>query len=168
MRVTGKKLCPHRAVAIAVSHMDKFKRFIITVFFIKGKPRVVPRCSGADQEWSKKGHDSFSLAGKLCGRLSVLSGSRKYPYPPPPTATEIPRGGGTNRRQFPRGWGVASRDFFPGGLSKISELLINNNFSLERPFSYFTLNRCFKTSVNVCFGHFLSTVGSMLFPRLTR
>lgn len=65
MRVTGKKLCPHRAVAIAVSHMDKFKRFIITFLFIKGKPQVVPRCSGADQEWSKKGHDSFSLAGKI-------------------------------------------------------------------------------------------------------
>ena len=65
MRVTGKKLCLHRAVAIAVSRMDKFKRFIITFFFIKGKPQVVPGCSGADQEWSKKGHDSFSLAGKI-------------------------------------------------------------------------------------------------------
>ena len=107
MRVTGKKLCPHRAVAIAVSHMDKFKRFIITVFFIKGKPRVVPRCSGADQEWSKKGHDSFSLAGKLCGRLSVLSGSRKYPYPPPPT----PHGG---QRKF-RGEGGPIGGNFRGG-----------------------------------------------------
>ena len=88
-----------------------------------------------------------------------MSGSRKYPYPPHPPrrATEIAMG-----------WGVASRDVFPRGLSKISELLMNNSFSLERAFSYFTLNRCFKTSVNVRFGHFLSTVGSMLFPRLTR
>lgn len=35
MRVTEKKLCPHRAVSIAVSHMDKFKGFIITFFFSK-------------------------------------------------------------------------------------------------------------------------------------
>lgn len=30
---------------------------------------MVPRCSGADQEWSKKGHDSFSLAGKTTSVL---------------------------------------------------------------------------------------------------
>lgn len=35
VRVTGKKLCPHRAVAIAVSHMDKFKGFIFTFFLSK-------------------------------------------------------------------------------------------------------------------------------------
>ena len=35
---------------------------------------MVPRCSGADQEWSKKGHDSFSFAGKI---TSVL----KYELP---------------------------------------------------------------------------------------
>ena len=74
VRVTGKKLCPHRAVAIAVYHIDKFKGFIFTFFFIKGEPQMVSRCSGADQEWSKKGHDSFSLAGKI---TSVL----KYEVP---------------------------------------------------------------------------------------
>lgn len=34
---------------------------------------------------------------------------------------------------------------FPGDPSKIGELLINNNFSVELAISYFTLNRCFKT-----------------------
>ena len=47
--------------------------------------------------------------------------------------------GGLKRRQFPRGWGVPYRVFFPGGLSKISELLINKRFSVEEAFSYFTV-----------------------------
>ena len=29
--------------------------------------------------------------------------------------------------------------FFPGGLGKIGELLVNNNFSVEQPISYFIL-----------------------------
>ena len=43
------------------------------------------------------------------------------------------------RRQFARGWRVADRGFFPGGLSKIGELLIKNRFSVEQAFSYFTV-----------------------------
>ena len=58
------------------------------------------------------------------------------------------------RRQFARGWRVAYRGFFfrgveggglltevffPGGLSKIGELLIKNRFSVEQAFSYFTV-----------------------------
>ena len=48
-------------------------------------------------------------------------------------------GGGSKRRQFPSGRGVAYRGFFPGGLSKIGELLINTSFSVEQAFSYFTV-----------------------------
>ena len=49
------------------------------------------------------------------------------------------RGGGGKRRQFPRRWGVAYRGFSSRGLSKISELLLNNSFSVEQAFSYFTV-----------------------------
>ena len=46
------------------------------------------------------------------------------------------------------------------------KLLINNSFSVEQAISYrFTLNRCFKTSIN---DRLLSMVGWMLFSRLTR
>ena len=62
---------------------------------------------------------------------------------PPPVrrATGIPRpgGGGSKRRQFPRGWGIAYRGFFPGGLSKIGELFINNSFSVEQAIGYFAV-----------------------------
>ena len=62
----------------------------------------------------------------------------------PPTPTEgngnsEGEGGGSKRRQFPSGRGVAYRGFFPGGLSKIGELLINTSFSAEQAFSYFTV-----------------------------
>ena len=53
-------------------------------------------------------------------------------------------------RKFPEGRGVASRGFFPGGPSKIGELLLNKNFSVELAISYFTLNRFFKTIIIVC------------------
>ena len=49
-------------------------------------------------------------------------------------------------------WGVADSGFFPGGLSKIGELLINN-------YQLFYCYRCFKTSIIVCIDHLLSTVG---------
>ena len=51
-------------------------------------------------------------------------------------------GRGSETRKFPKGRGVASRGFFPGGPSKIGELLINNNFSVVLATSYLTLNRC--------------------------
>ena len=35
--------------------------------------------------------------------------------------------------------GVAYRGFFPRGLNKIGELLINNSFSVEQTISYFTV-----------------------------
>ena len=56
--------------------------------------------------------------------------------PPPPfrRAGEISRGRGD-----PRGWGVAYKAFFPGGLSKIGQLLINKSFSVEQVFSYFSV-----------------------------
>ena len=48
---------------------------------------------------------------------------------------------GCLRRFFSRGGGGgAYRGFFPGGLSKIGELLIKKNrFSVEQAFSYFTI-----------------------------
>ena len=45
----------------------------------------------------------------------VICSSKKYPYPP--SATEGNRnseGRGSERRQFPRGWGVDYRGFFQG------------------------------------------------------
>ena len=38
-----------------------------------------------------------------------------------------------------RGVWAAYRGFFPGRLSKIGELLINNSFSVEQTISYFTV-----------------------------
>ena len=55
---------------------------------------------------------------------------------------EIPRGGGgevSKRRQFPRQSGVAYRGLFPGGLSKIGQLIINSSFSVEKTISYLLL-----------------------------
>ena len=58
---------------------------------------------------------------------------------------EIPRGGGIQKEAISEGkrggggWGVAYRLFFPGDLSKIGESLINNSFSVEQAFSYFTV-----------------------------
>ena len=48
-------------------------------------------------------------------------------------------GGGSKRRQFPRGWGIAYRGFFPGGLGEIGELFINNSFSVEQAINYFAV-----------------------------
>lgn len=62
---------------------------------------------------------------------------------------------GSKTRKFPKGRGVAFRGFFPGGPSKIGELLINNNFSVELATSYLTLNSCFKTIIIVCIIHLI-------------
>ena len=73
---------------------------------------------------------------------TVICSYRKYPYPPR-RETEIQRGAGPKRRQFPRGWGggelgwLTSRVFFPGAPSKIDEQTI----------SYCTVNRCFKSKI---------------------
>ena len=60
------------------------------------------------------------------------------PSPPPPhpftEGNGTSEGRGSKRRQFPRGWGVASPVFFPGVPSKIDEQAI----------TYFTVFRCFK------------------------
>ena len=72
---------------------------------------------------------------------------RKYPYlpPPPPNGGQREfqgkgRGGGSKRRNFPRGIEVAYRGIFPGRLSRIGEFLINKCFSVDQAFSYFTVN----------------------------
>ena len=50
-----------------------------------------------------------------------------------------PKGGNFRGEGRGGGWGVAYRLFFPGDLSKIGESLINNSFSVEQAFSYFTV-----------------------------
>ena len=47
-----------------------------------------------------------------------------------------PKGGNFRGEE---GGGVAYRIFFPGDLSKVGESLINNSFSVEQAFSYFTV-----------------------------
>ena len=68
---------------------------------------------------------------------------RVVPYPPPVrTATGIPRPGGEEGPKggnFRGGGGAAYRGFFPGGLSKIGELLINSSFFVEQVISYFAV-----------------------------
>ena len=99
------------------------------------------------------------LSGDLLWKLRLCS-SRKYLYPlslpPPPPFTEDngnSEGRGSKRRQFPRGWGMASRVFFPGVPSKFDEQAI----------SYFTVFRCFKAKIIVFFNDLLFAVGWLLF-----
>ena len=70
---------------------------------------------------------------------------------------EIPRGGGIQKEAISegkRGGGALLTDFFfPGDLSKIGESLINNSFSVEQAFSYFTVTGVSKQVV-----HLLSAV----------
>ena len=65
--------------------------------------------------------------------------------------------GGSKRRQFPRerggGGALLTVFFLPGDLSKIGESLINNSFSVEQAFSYFTVTGVSKQVV-----HLLSAV----------
>ena len=67
---------------------------------------------------------------------------RENIHNPPRRGTEIPKGGeDVKMRQFPRESGVAYRGLFPGGLSKIGELIMNImfSFSAEKAISYFTV-----------------------------
>jgi len=58
----------------------------------------------------------------------------------PQRATEILRGGGgVQKTAISKGVGMLTVVFFPVGLSKIGELLINNSFSVEQAISYFTV-----------------------------
>ena len=80
--------------------------------------------------------------GRRYNSREVAKIYRKYPFPSPPPlrrATEIPSGGGVQKKAISEGVGVAYRGFLPGGLSKIGELLINNSFSVEQAISYFTV-----------------------------
>ena len=73
---------------------------------------------------------------------TVICSYRENPYSPR-RATEIQRGAGPKRRQFPRGWGGGGLPlksfFFPRAPSKIDEQAI----------SYFTVNQCFKSKIIV-------------------
>ena len=68
---------------------------------------------------------------------TVICSYRENPYSPR-RATEIQRGAGPKRRQFPRGGGGSSEVFFfSRAPSKIDEQAI----------SYFTVNQCFKSKI---------------------
>ena len=68
-----------------------------------------------------------------------------YPHPRSEGNGNSEAGGGGERRVQKEaisegmGGGVAYRGFFPGGLSKKGELLINNSFSVEQVISYFAV-----------------------------
>ena len=65
-----------------------------------------------------------------------MHSSRKYP------ATEgngNSEGRGFQKEAISEGMGGCLQRFFPGGLSKIGELLIKNSFSLEQAIIYFTV-----------------------------
>ena len=65
--------------------------------------------------------------------------------PPLWRLTEIPRGGGSKKRNF-RGveGGMASWGIFPGAPSKTSELSKTNRCTVERVLSYLTVNGLLK------------------------
>ena len=78
--------------------------------------------------------------------LSILSNRtfcspRKYPPPPsPPTeGNGNSEGSGGPKGDIFRGDGGCLQRYFSRGLSKIGEFLINNCFSVEQAFSYFTV-----------------------------
>ena len=70
---------------------------------------------------------------------TVICSYRENPYSPR-RATEIQRGVGPKRRQFPRGGGGPLKSFFfSRAPSKIDEQAV----------SYFTVNQCFKSKIIV-------------------
>ena len=70
---------------------------------------------------------------------------RAVPYPPPAPRSEGNRnseggGEGSKRRQFLRGGGLITEVFFQGiWVTFMSELFINNSFSVEQAISYFAV-----------------------------
>ena len=96
----------------------------------------------------------------LCGLPLVSVMCRENIHNPQRRGTEIPKGGeDVKMRQFPRESGVAYRGLFPGGLSKIGELIMNITASLLKSYQLFYCHRCFKASIIVSIDHLLSTVG---------
>ena len=68
-------------------------------------------------------------------------------------------GRGLQKEKISKGVGGCWQRFFPGGLSKIGELLINDSFSVEQAISYFTVTGVSKQVLLVCIHHLLSRVG---------
>ena len=65
-----------------------------------------------------------------------MHSSRKY------SATEgngNSEGRGVQKEAISKGMGGCLQRFFPGGLSKIGELLMKNSFSVEQAIIYFTV-----------------------------
>ena len=66
-----------------------------------------------------------------------LCGSRKYPYPPPPTDGQwkFLGGGGVKRQKFPRGMGGWACEKFPGGIyvANRTTQTYGKYFDLQRP-----------------------------------
>ena len=74
--------------------------------------------------------------------IEKMCRTRKYPYPPPPSprrARVILRVVGLQKEAISEGVRGCLQRFFPGGLSKIGELVINNSLSVEQAVSYFTV-----------------------------
>ena len=74
-----------------------------------------------------------------CG--SILPPPPQLPYPTPSFGgqREFWGRGGPKGGNFSGRWGIAYRGFFPGDLSKIGELFINNSFSVEQAIGYFAV-----------------------------
>ena len=97
-------------------------------------------CMLSAQRWLFAPPFAVSFPCKVNKRECVVPENIPHTSPPSPSprrATVIPWGGGSKRRQFPRGVGCLQS--FSRGLSKIGELLINNSFSVEQAISYFTV-----------------------------
>ena len=70
-----------------------------------------------------------------------MCSSRKYPAYAPTLPTEgngNSEGRGVQKKSVSKDCGLLT-DFFPGRLSKIGDLLINNSLSAEQAISYFTV-----------------------------
>ena len=92
-----------------------------------------------------------------------MCSSRKYPYPPPPPAlskegNRNSKGRGVQKELNSEGVGGCLKRCFSRGLNMISELLINNSFSVDQAFSYFTVTGL-QNKYFICIDHLLPTVG---------
>ena len=89
---------------------------------------------------------NFKTLFSLCGLPLVSVMCRENIHNLPRRGTEIPKGGeDVKMRQFPRESGVAYRGLFPGGLSKIGELIMNITASLLKKLSVILLSPVFQS-----------------------
>ena len=70
---------------------------------------------------------------------------------------------GAKKTQFPRRWGVASWNRFPGASSKTGELSKTNSCSVKQAISYFNVNTLSKQELLFLVDDILSRDGWILF-----